>query len=211
MPPAPTVIIVDPDAPSRHVIKKLLSSVRAASRAYATARDFLADYDPLRPACLIVELRLPDMSGLDLLDRLRQGETAPPVIIVTGHGDVPTAARAIRQGALDFVLKPFHAQSLLERIYEALERDAARRAAYQQWRDLATRAARLTAREREVALLVVRGLTNRQIAAQLGVTSKAIEAYRARVMRKMNAAHLVDLVRMGPVIAQPTRRTALHC
>lgn len=197
---ASTVFIIDGDEDVRSAVRVLLHSVGIPVETHASAQEFLEAYDPQRPGCLVLDARLPGMSGLDLQERLAACEVASPVIIVTAHGDIPMVVRAMRNGAIDFLEKPFRSQHLLDRVYHALEEDARRRRAYAQRAAMEARAAQLTPREREVMTHVVAGLPNKTIAARLGVTRKAIEAYRARAMRKMRATSLAELVRMNLIL-----------
>lgn len=193
----PTVFVIDHEEHTRAAIETLLNSVEIPTEAFDSATAFLQSVEPARAGCVVMDMRLPGMSGRELQQRLNAWEIAPPVIIITGHGDIPTAVEALRQGAVDFIEKPFRQQLLLDRVHEALERDAAARQEHR-WRfELRQRAASLTPREREVMLHVVQGLPNKAVAMRMGVTRKAVEAYRARVMRKMQAESLAELVRMN--------------
>lgn len=196
----PTVFVIDHDEATRSAVRALLRSVDIPIETFPTACEFLEAYDPQRPGCLVLDARLPGMSGLELQQRLANWEVPPPVIIITGYGDIPMAVEAMRNGAVDFIEKPFRPQLLLDRIHEGFERDAAARRAHAQRAALAACAALLTPRESEVMTRVAAGLPNRAIAEELGVTPKAIEAYRARVMRKMQAESLAALVRMNVVL-----------
>ncbi len=196
VPLSPTVFVVDHDEQTRSDVQSLLGSVGLAVEAYASAPEFLAAYDPRRPGCLILETRLPGLGGLDLQERLARYEISAPVIVITAYGDIPMAVRAMRNGAVDFLEKPFRPQVLLDRVYEALERDAVDRRTHALRGTLLARASGLTARERAVLDQVVAGETNKGMAARMGVGRKAIEAYRTRVMRTMEAHNLAELVRM---------------
>jgi two-component system response regulator FixJ len=196
----PTVFVIDYDQQVRSSVQELLTSVGLPVELFSSAPEFLAAYDPARPGCLILEARLPGLGGLDLQERLARREPASPVIIITAHGDIPMAVRALRNGAVDFLEKPFRPQLLLDRVCEALELDAANRRAHALRGALLARVASLTSREREVMQRVVAGHTNESVAAHLGVTRKAVEAYRARVMRKMQARSLPELVRISIVL-----------
>ena len=202
MPHAPTVFVVDSDEAVRAAIGALLGPAGVPVEGYAAAHDFLAAYDPARPGCVVLETRLPGMSGLQLQHQLAAQPQAPPVIFVTAYGDIAAAVQALRDGALDFMEKPLRPHVLLERIHEALEADAGARRARAGRAALEARVARLTPREREVMPCVAAGLPNKAIAARIGVGHKAIEAYRGRVMRKMEAHSVAELVRMSMALEQ---------
>ncbi len=199
----PTTFVIDRDDALRARVKELLASVGLRVETYDSAARFLAAYDPARAGCLVLEVRLPGLGGLDLLEQLACGHVAPPAVVLTAHGDIPMAVRALRTGAVDFLEKPFHSQQLLDRVHEALQRDAASRRAHALCAALQARAGRLTPREREVMQLVVAGAPNKLTAARLGITRKAVEAHRGRVMAKMQARNLAELVRMSIALACP--------
>lgn len=196
----PTVFVIDPDATTRGAIQELLRSVQVPVECYSSAHEFLEHVRDGRPGCVVLEMRLPDMSGLALLQHIRGWDVPCPVIIMTGHGDIPMVVEAMRAGSVDFLEKPFRQQVLLDRVYEALELDVQNRVVATRRMVIETRAAELTPRERQVMQLVVHGLPNKAVAMRLGVTRKAVEAYRARVMRKMEAESLAELVRMNVVL-----------
>ena len=198
----PTVFVVDQDPSSRRATQELLASVHLRVETFNSALAFLEGVTPPRPGCVVLETRLPGMSGLDLQKRLAKWCVPPPVIVVTAYGDIPMAVEAMRNGAIDFIEKPFRPQRLLDRVYEALEQDTSLQQAYSRWLLVESRAALLTPRERQVMAQVVTGLSNKAVAAEFGVTHKAVEAYRARVMRKMRAGSLAELVRMNVVLEQ---------
>jgi FixJ family two-component response regulator len=198
--PAPVISVIDPDNDARDATRALLQSVNLSVECYANAQEFLATYDAGQPGCLIVELRLPGMSGLALQARLASSATVPPVIVVTAHGNVALAVQALRANAVDFLEKPFAPQRLLDRVYEALERDAQARHLRALCEELHARAARLTVAERAVLTHVVTGHANRQIASILGTSLKSVEGHRSRLMRKMQAHSLPELVRMSIVL-----------
>jgi FixJ family two-component response regulator len=205
-----TVYVVDDDEPVRHSLRYLIESVSLQVRTYATAAEFLADYRPGGPACLLLDVRLPGMGGLVLQRELAaQGHTLP-IIVITGHGDVAMATRAMRDGAVDFIEKPFRDDDLLERVHEALQLDRDRMAHRLAQVGIRQRLQGLTVRERQVLDLVVAGGSNRDIAAALGLGVKTIETHRAKLMKKMGASGLADLVRMAFVAQadrEPGRRT----
>jgi RNA polymerase sigma factor (sigma-70 family) len=191
-----TVFVVDDDEAMRNSLKWLLESEGCAVETFASASQFLDDYYPGRAGCLLLDVRMPGMSGLELQEYLHGEQIRIPVIIITGHGDVPMAVRAMKAGALDFIEKPFDDEKLLAGIRRALETDLERRTQQATRADLAIRMAQLTPREREVMLMVTDGKSNKEIAGELGVSAKTVEAHRARVMEKMEARSLAELVRM---------------
>lgn len=193
----PTVFIVDDDQAIRESLRWLIESVGLAVEAFASADDYLKQYDPSRPGCLLLDVRMPGTSGLDAHRRLARRDGRLPVIIITGHGDVPMAVRSFKDGAFDFIEKPFNDHALLERIQQAIEHDAHRRRDHDERCALIARKRALTPREAQVMQRVVDGRTNRQIAQGLGVTEKTIETHRAAVMRKMQARSVADLVRIA--------------
>lgn len=195
--PRSTVYVVDDDPAMRDSLRWLIESVDLNVETYDSAHAFLQDYDPTRPGCIVLDVRMPGMSGLDVQEKIASHTLRNPIIIVTGYGDVPMAVKAIKAGAIDFIEKPFSDQVLLDRIHRALEIDNNDRQNMEMSADLKHRYARLTPREREVMHWVVEGLSNKQIAAQLGISEKTIEAHRARVMDKMEAGSLAELVRMS--------------
>lgn len=194
--PAPLVLVVDDDPALRESIAFLVTSVGYDCRGFTSAEEFLRDWQDDRPACLLVDIRMSGMSGLDLQNRLAETESSLGVIFVTGHGDVPMAVRAMRGGAIDFLEKPFNDQLLLDRIREAIDASIATREAAAERTAIEARLARLTAREREVLELVVAGKANKQIAAELDISIKTVEVHRHNVMEKMEAASVAELARL---------------
>ncbi len=192
-----TVFVVDDDAAVRDSLSWLIKSVGLKVEAYASAQEFLEKYDPVRSGCLVLDVRMPGMSGLELQERLAADRIALPVIIITGHGDVPMAVRAVKAGAFDFIEKPFNDQVLLDRIQQALKKDVEVRKSAAKRAEVEKRLALLTPREREVLDMVVSGNPNKVIAAQLGISCRTVEIHRGRVMEKMQASSLSDLVRIG--------------
>jgi FixJ family two-component response regulator len=192
----PTVFVVDDDAPVRDGLKLLLRSIGHRVEAYASGQEFLNAYNDDRPGCLVLDVRMPGMSGLDLQERLNERQAILPIIFITGHGDVPMAVEALHAGALDFLQKPFRDQELLDRIARALEKDAANRRELLELKEIAARFRSLTARERSVMELVVRGKPNKVIAGDLDISQRTVEIHRARVMEKTEASSLAHLVRM---------------
>lgn len=178
-------------------MKWLIESVSMQVETFESANAFIQSYYPGRSGCLLLDVRMPGMSGLELQEYLKVNQIAIPVIIITGHGDVPMAVRAMKAGAVDFIEKPFNDELLLESIRHAMAVDAKQRDTQSQRAEIATRLARLTPREHEVMLMVTNGKANKEIATSLGVSSKTVEAHRARVMEKMEADSLAELVRMA--------------
>jgi RNA polymerase sigma factor (sigma-70 family) len=200
-----TVYVIDDDKAVRDSLHWLIESVGLKVKSFHTANTFLDDIRATGEpdsGCLVVDVRLPGMSGLDLQDRLNELNIHVPIIVITGHGDVPVAVRAMKAGAVDFIEKPFSDQLLLDRIRDALDQDAQRMEMSTQKAELEQRLARLTPREREVMDLVVQGKLNKQIAAELGLSHKTIEVHRAHVMEKMGAESLAELVRMAVALEQ---------
>ncbi|MCG7900464.1 MAG: response regulator transcription factor [Candidatus Thiodiazotropha lotti] len=193
----PTVFVVDDDQAMRNSLKWLIESVSMQVETFESANAFIQSYYPGRSGCLLLDVRMPGMSGLELQEYLKVNQIAIPVIIITGHGDVPMAVRAMKAGAVDFIEKPFNDELLLESIRHAMAVDAKQRDTQSQRAEIATRLARLTPREHEVMLMVTNGKANKEIATSLGVSSKTVEAHRARVMEKMEADSLAELVRMA--------------
>jgi len=193
---APVVFIVDDDEAVRSSLRLLLKSVGLVPSAVASAREFLDKYDPAQPGCLVLDVRMPQMSGLELQEQLNLKGAVLPVIFITGHGDVPMAVEAMQAGAFDFLQKPFRDQDLIDRIQRALDKDRTNRAALNERTFIRERLQSLTPREREVLAMVTSGKANKIMAADLGVSQRTVEIHRARVMEKMNAASLAQLVRM---------------
>ncbi len=198
----PTVFVVDDDPAVRHSLRWLLESAGLPVETYETAQAFLQTYQPERPGCLVLDARMPGLSGLDLQDQLQAQHTSLPIII-TGYGDVPMAVRALKGGAIDFIEKPFSEQLLLDQIHRAIALNAETREKHAHRTFIQAKIDRLTPREREVMGFVVDGKANKQIAALLERSQKTIEIHRANVMRKMEANSLAELVRtMQPYLGQ---------
>jgi FixJ family two-component response regulator len=193
---SPIVFIVDDDAAVRNSLRLLIKSVGLTPTVLESAREFLEKYDPMCPGCLVLDVRMPEMSGLELQEQLNRQGAVIPVIFVTGHGDVPMAVEAMQTGAFDFLQKPFRDQDLIDRIRRALEKDRANRAALDERSLIRERLESLTPREREVLDMMSSGKPNKVMAADLGVSQRTVEIHRARVMEKMGAASLAQLVRM---------------
>jgi len=194
--PVETVTVVDDDEAVRASLQLLMKSVGLAVETHGSAAEFLAAYNPAQPGCLVLDVRMPGISGLELQEQLNLKGAIIPVIFVTGHGDVPMAVEAMQHGAFDFLQKPFRDQDLLDRVQRALARDAESRAALAKRAQIAERLATLTPRETEVMRLVTRGKANKVIGGELGVSQRTVEIHRAHVMEKMQAGSLAELVRM---------------
>jgi two-component system response regulator FixJ len=197
MPPEPTVFVVDDDRAMRDSLRWLLESVGLTVRTYSTAAAFLREYEPAQPGCLVLDVRMPGMSGLDLQAELVRRGAGLPTIVVTGHAEVPMAVRAVKAGAVDFIEKPFSDQLLLDRVRQALEIDRLEREVRHRREEARRRLESLTAREREVLGLVAAGKANKEIAASLGLSPKTVEVHRAHVMSKMAVDSLAELIRVA--------------
>ncbi len=194
--PEATVFVVDDDHAVRKSLEMLLKSVGLATETFRSAAEFLEAYDPARSGCLVLDVRMPGMSGLELQRTLRERRIDIPIIIITGHGDVPVAVRALKEGALEFLEKPFSKQLLLEHVREALKRDVDRRSRTGRHEEAVTKLASLTERERQVMELVVAGRVSKQVAAELGVSKKTVDVHRAHVMQKLHVETLAELVEL---------------
>jgi FixJ family two-component response regulator len=191
-----TVFVVDDDAGVRSSIRMLLRSVGLAATPLASAQEFLAAFDPAQPGCLVLDIRMPGMSGMELQQELNLRGATLPVIFITGHGDVPMAVEAMQHGAFDFLQKPFRDQDLIDRVQKALARDRDTRLALQKHDQIRQRLESLTPREREVLDLLAKGQQNKVMAAELGLSQRTVEIHRAHVMEKMGADSVAQLVRM---------------
>ncbi len=193
----PTVFIVDDDLAVARSLRWLIESVRLKVETFASAQAFLDGYDAAKPGCLVLDVRMPGMSGIELQERLTAQRIRVPIIFITGHGDVQMAVRAVQAGAFDFIEKPFNDQDLLDRMQRAISFDSERRGRDSLRAQLSALVASLTPREREVMDLVVAGMSNKAVANTLGLSAKTVEVHRAKVMEKMNARSVSDLVRMS--------------
>jgi FixJ family two-component response regulator len=193
----PTVFIIDDDRGMRQAIHDLVESIGLRAESFATGEEFLGTKHIGRPSCLVLDVRLPQMSGLDFQRRLAKSGLRIPIIFVTAHGDIPMSVKALKSGAVEFLTKPFRDQDLLDAIQQALERDDIAQKEQAEVADLQKRHQALTLREREVMTLVVSGRLNKQIASEIGTSEATVKVHRGNVMHKMQAASVVDLVRMA--------------
>jgi FixJ family two-component response regulator len=191
------VFVVDDDASVRAALDSLFRSVGLVVRSFGSAQEFLSEPPADGPACLVLDVRLPGMSGLDLQRQLNERDTALPIVMITGHGDIPMTVRAIRAGAVEFLSKPFRDQDLLDAVQQALDRSRVLRKELAAMADIKARFDSLTLRERQVMGRVVAGLLNKQIAFDLGISEVTVKLHRGQVMQKMHAASVADLVRMA--------------
>jgi two-component system, LuxR family, response regulator FixJ len=192
----PTVFVVDDDQATRKSLRWLVETLGVPVQTFHSGASFLDSYDPSQPGCLVLDVMMGGMSGLDLQKELNERQIEIPVIVLTGYGDVPTAVRALKNGAVEFLEKPFDGEVLLEHVRRALEIDAERRRERDASEVVRQRLSRLTPRENEILGLVVEGLSSKEIATQLDVSFKTVEAHRAKIMRKMEANGVAQLVRM---------------
>ena len=193
----PTVVVIDDDASMRKALEHLLKSVGFGVELFASPQEFLQSERPERPGCIVLDVRFPGRSGLDMQRDLANSNTQLPIIFITGYGDVPMSVRAMKAGAVEFLTKPFRDQDLLDAVGTALEADRTRRAGETRLAELRARSDTLTARERQVMSLVVAGRLNKQIAGELGVSEMTVKMHRRQVMRKMQAAGVAQLVRLA--------------
>ncbi len=200
----PTVFVVDDDSEVRETLKWLVESVGLKIETFASAQDFLNAYDPKRPGCLVTDVRMPGMSGIELQAKLMAAEVTLPIIVVSGYADVPTAVRSMKGGAIDFVEKPFNEQMMLERIQLSILEDARLRQKRAQGERARARLKSLTPRERQVMDLVILGRSNKQIARELDISPKTVEVHRSNVMAKMKAQSLAELVTIAERTTSPT-------
>jgi FixJ family two-component response regulator len=194
------VHVVDDDASMRGALESLFDSVGLGTQTYAAAGDFLATSLADRPGCIVIDIRLPDMNGLDFQAQLSRMGVRLPVVMMTGYGDIPMSVRAMKRGAVDFLPKPFHDQDMLDAVMAAIERDRQRRTVDGDVSQLQQRFATLSPREQQVMLLVTSGKMNKQVAADLGISEITVKIHRGAAMRKMGARTLADLVRMAEVV-----------
>jgi FixJ family two-component response regulator len=194
----PEILIVDDDSSMRRALERLVRSMGYRTRSFATAQDFLrADLPSGTMGCLVLDVQMPGMSGIDLQEELRRRDLPIPIVFITGHGTVPMSVQAMKHGAVDFLEKPFDEHELVKAVSRAMEKGRQALALRLELRELRERYGRLTPREQEVLALVVSGMLNKQIASELGASEKTIKVHRGRVMEKMQAGSLADLVRMA--------------
>jgi FixJ family two-component response regulator len=201
-----TVFVIDDDHSIRKALKSLIESVDLPVETFASAQEFLQSRRFGTPGCLVLDVRLPGLSGLDLQREMADADVPTPIVFITGYGDIPMTVRAMKAGAVEFLTKPFRDQDLLEAIQQALERDRASRKEQRETEELHIRLNSLTPREREVFGLVVTGLLNKQIAARLGTSEITIKQHRHQVVQKMKAESIADLVRMAEKLGIPATK-----
>jgi len=202
----PTVFIIDDDRSMRQAIQDLVESVGLRAEAFATGQQFLSSQRTSGPSCLVLDVRLPQLSGLDFQRQLAETGVQIPIIFITAHGDIPMSVRALKSGAVEFLTKPFRDQDLLDAIQQALQRDSAARAQQTEMHELEQRFQSLTVREREVMTLVVSGMLNKQIASEIGASEATVKIHRGHVMQKMQAGSVADLVRMADKLKLSPRK-----
>ncbi|MHB8883846.1 MAG: response regulator transcription factor [Methylovirgula sp.] len=208
LPATPTVLIVDDDDSLRDALSSLFRSVGLETQLFASAQELLQSKFPEVPSCLVLDIRMPGLSGLDFQAQLAQNDAKIPIVVMTGHGDIPMSVRAMKAGAVDFLTKPFRDQDMLDAVAQAIERDRQRRENSKGIAGLRLLYETLTLREQEVMKGVVEGLMNKQVAAQLGLSEITIKIHRGRLMKKMRARSLADLVRMAEALELHISKTS---
>jgi FixJ family two-component response regulator len=202
----PTIFVVDDDASVRDAISNLLESVGLRAKVFESTEAFCKAPRPDAPSCLVLDVKLPGVSGLEFQESLAKANVSIPIIFITAHGDVPMTSRAMKAGAIEFLMKPFQKEDLLAAVHHGLQKDRIRREEQAEVSILQSRVEQLTSREREVMDLVVSGLINKEVGAQLGLSEVTVKIHRGRVMQKMGAASLAELVRMSDRL-KPRRRS----
>jgi len=202
------VFVVDDDASVREALQRLVRSAGLSVEAFASAEEFLNRPRADAPCCLLLDVRLPNLSGLDVQRRMAEANNEIPIVFITGHGDIPTTVRAMKAGAVEFLTKPLVEGDVLESIRQAIARDRAARERHAETAALRARYASLTPREEETMVWVVSGLLNKQIAGELGISEETVKVHRGHVMRKMGADSLADLVRMSERLGTPRRKNS---
>ncbi len=205
---APIVFVIDDDPSVRRAIKRLIGSVGLQVDLFGSAQEFLHSKRPEAPSCLVLDIRLPGISGLDFQRQLAEANIHIPIIFITGHGDIPMSVRAMKAGAVEFFTKPFRDQDLLDAIHIAIEQDRVRRQREAEIAILRERFESLSAREREVIAMVVSGMLNKHIAAEIGTTENTVKVHRSRAREKMQAKSLADLVKMVERLKIPLKRAS---
>lgn len=199
---APIIYILDDEESVRQSLDSLFRSVGFATRTFVSTQEFLASERPDSEACLVLDIRLQGTSGLDFQEQLANQGIQVPVVLMTGHGDIPMSVRGMKAGAVDFLTKPFRDQDMLDAVASALKVDSKRRTSQEQWVDIEKRFETLTSREQQVMLMVTRGLLNKQVAGDLGISEVTVKIHRGSAMKKMGARTLPDLVRMADALKQ---------
>ncbi|HUA58897.1 MAG TPA: response regulator transcription factor [Verrucomicrobiae bacterium] len=205
---SPVVFVIDDDVSVRESLRNLLRSVGLAVQMFGSAQEFLASKRPDAPGCLVLDVRLPGESGLDLQRGLADAEMEIPIVFITGHGDIQMSVRAMKSGAVEFLTKPFRDQDLLDAVQQAIQRDRSGRRQRAEMAEVRGRFESMTAREQDVMRFVACGLLNKQIAGELQLTQATVKMYRGRVMEKMRAETLADLIRMAEKIGIPAAKSA---
>lgn len=206
---SPVIHVVEDDVSLRDALESLFHSVDLRTRAYGSVTDFIQDHDARRPGCLVLDVRLPGTGGLEFQDQMEAQGIRLPVVLMTGHGDIPMSVRGMKAGAVDFLAKPFRDQDMLDAVAAAIEKDAERRLADSGSAQLAERYATLSPRERQVMLLVTTGKMNKQVAGDLAISEVTVKIHRGAAMRKMGARTLPDLVRMAESLRLSTTNTTV--
>jgi FixJ family two-component response regulator len=201
------VFVIDDDASVREALRNLIRSVGLEAKVFASAPDLIRSKLPDVPSCLVLDVRLPELSGLDFQNDLAKAKIGIPIVFITGHGDIPMSVKAMKAGAVEFLTKPFRDQDLLDAIRLGLERDRARRDSEKTASDIRSKFQALTPREQEVMALVTAGRMNKQIAAEIGVTEITVKVHRGNLMRKMGARSLAELVRMADLLGIPRAKS----